>query len=319
MSGGRNEVRKDVREGGLDATESSAASDSGPQHCRLHDWKEQCRVQLQGYEPHQILRLDSRTPVCFLYCSILWNDAGAWLAASIRNRRPPSMPNEFLTYHDVKTETKHPIRLYSRYIDRLHIMYRFTHEEAKELIQRYLTEHPDPNNENIVGYNNKKCWVETLVCVWWSTTWILEELYSGTLRIDFLALLPPWNGRIQSIPSAEDQPLLVRIIVTLNVLPLVDSSKARWKIMGLEQLPHGYDPSSWRCGRYSGTRFIQGHLFPHLGRTILVRDPFWFYVLSILGKRLLVSKSPWSKRNWPTLSVPVLTRFPTVDLPYGGM
>ncbi len=71
---------------------------------------------------------------------------------------PPSMPNEFLTYHDVKTEIKHPIRLYSRYIDRLHIMYRFTHEEAKELIQRYLTEHPDPTNENIVGYNNKKCW-----------------------------------------------------------------------------------------------------------------------------------------------------------------
>ncbi|CAE5964834.1 unnamed protein product [Arabidopsis arenosa] len=23
---------------------------------------------------------------------------------------------------------------------------------------RYLTEHPDPNNENMVGYNNKKCW-----------------------------------------------------------------------------------------------------------------------------------------------------------------
>ena len=40
----------------------------------------------------------------------------------------------------------------------LHIMFRFTAEEAKDLIQRYLTEHPDPNNENIVGYNNKKCW-----------------------------------------------------------------------------------------------------------------------------------------------------------------
>lgn len=26
------------------------------------------------------------------------------------------------------------------------------------MIQRFLTEHPDPNNENIVGYNNKKCW-----------------------------------------------------------------------------------------------------------------------------------------------------------------
>lgn len=36
--------------------------------------------------------------------------------------------------------------------------YRFTADEAKDLIQRYLTEHPDPNNENIVGYNNKKCW-----------------------------------------------------------------------------------------------------------------------------------------------------------------
>ena len=28
----------------------------------------------------------------------------------------------------------------------------------RDLIQRYLTEHPDPNNENVVGYNNKKCW-----------------------------------------------------------------------------------------------------------------------------------------------------------------
>lgn len=36
--------------------------------------------------------------------------------------------------------------------------HRFSAEEARDLIQRYLTEHPDPNNENIVGYNNKKCW-----------------------------------------------------------------------------------------------------------------------------------------------------------------
>jgi hypothetical protein len=35
---------------------------------------------------------------------------------------------------------------------------RFASDEARDLIQRYLTEHPDPNNENIVGYNNKKCW-----------------------------------------------------------------------------------------------------------------------------------------------------------------
>ena len=51
-----------------------------------------------------------------------------------------------------------PCRLYSRYVDKFHIFFRFTAEEARDLIQRYLTEHPDPNNENIVGYNNKKCW-----------------------------------------------------------------------------------------------------------------------------------------------------------------
>ena len=71
---------------------------------------------------------------------------------------PPQMPNEFISYRDVRTETRHPIRLYSRYIDKIHMLFRFTAEEAKDLIQRYLTEHPDPNNENLVGYNNKKCW-----------------------------------------------------------------------------------------------------------------------------------------------------------------
>jgi len=40
----------------------------------------------------------------------------------------------------------------------IHILFRFSAEESRDLIQRFLTEHPDPNNENIVGYNNKKCW-----------------------------------------------------------------------------------------------------------------------------------------------------------------
>ena len=34
---------------------------------------------------------------------------------------PPQLPNDFLTYQDVDTEVVHPIRLYSRYIDRVHI------------------------------------------------------------------------------------------------------------------------------------------------------------------------------------------------------
>jgi pre-mRNA-processing factor 8 len=71
---------------------------------------------------------------------------------------PPQLPNDFLTYQSVAIETRHPIRLYSRYIDKVHIFFRFTADECRDLIQRFLTEHPDPNNENVVDYNNKKCW-----------------------------------------------------------------------------------------------------------------------------------------------------------------
>ncbi|KAF2073323.1 hypothetical protein CYY_005376 [Polysphondylium violaceum] len=71
---------------------------------------------------------------------------------------PPNLPNAFLTYPNLNTETKHPIRLYSRYVDKLYILYKFNNDESRELIQKYMSEHPDPNNENVVGYNNKKCW-----------------------------------------------------------------------------------------------------------------------------------------------------------------
>ena len=37
---------------------------------------------------------------------------------------PPQMPNDFLTFQDVQTETQHPIRLYSRYIDKMHVFFR---------------------------------------------------------------------------------------------------------------------------------------------------------------------------------------------------
>ncbi|KAF9160173.1 Pre-mRNA-processing-splicing factor 8 [Actinomortierella ambigua] len=71
---------------------------------------------------------------------------------------PPQMPNDFLQFRDVATEVRHPIRLYVRNVDKFHMLLRFTADEARDLIQRYLTEHPDPNNENVVGYRNRKCW-----------------------------------------------------------------------------------------------------------------------------------------------------------------
>lgn len=40
----------------------------------------------------------------------------------------------------------------------IYMLLRFDADDSKDLIQRFLTENPDPNNENIVGYNNRKCW-----------------------------------------------------------------------------------------------------------------------------------------------------------------
>jgi pre-mRNA-processing factor 8 len=71
---------------------------------------------------------------------------------------PPQSPNDFLQFRDRATETKHPIRLYTRYIDKIWVFYRFTADESRDLIQRFLTEQPDPNFENVIGYRNKKCW-----------------------------------------------------------------------------------------------------------------------------------------------------------------
>ncbi|KAF2404745.1 putative pre-mRNA splicing factor [Trichodelitschia bisporula] len=71
---------------------------------------------------------------------------------------PPQSPNDFLQFRDKATETRHPIRLYTRYIDRIWVFFRFTADESRDLIQRFLTEQPDPNFENVIGYRNKKCW-----------------------------------------------------------------------------------------------------------------------------------------------------------------
>ncbi len=71
---------------------------------------------------------------------------------------PPEVPNELFSFKNVAVETGHPVRLYMRYCDKIYMVLKFDVEESRDMIQRYLTEHPDPNNENIVGYNNKKCW-----------------------------------------------------------------------------------------------------------------------------------------------------------------
>ncbi|PYH90055.1 PROCN-domain-containing protein [Aspergillus ellipticus CBS 707.79] len=71
---------------------------------------------------------------------------------------PPASPNDFLQFRDRATETRHPIRLYTRYVDKIWVFLRFSADESRDLIQRFLTENPDPNFENVIGYKNKKCW-----------------------------------------------------------------------------------------------------------------------------------------------------------------
>jgi pre-mRNA-processing factor 8 len=70
----------------------------------------------------------------------------------------PENPNEYLCFKSLQQETEHPIRMYTRIIDKIYMLVKFDSEDSKDLIQRYLTENPDPNNENVVGYNNKRCW-----------------------------------------------------------------------------------------------------------------------------------------------------------------
>lgn len=71
---------------------------------------------------------------------------------------PTKSPNAFLTYPNTEIETSHPIRIFTRYLDRVYMLLRFSANDARDEIQRFLTENPDPNNQNIVDYNNKKCW-----------------------------------------------------------------------------------------------------------------------------------------------------------------
>ncbi|CAI7603875.1 unnamed protein product [Penicillium bialowiezense] len=71
---------------------------------------------------------------------------------------PPGSPNDFLQFRDRAAETRHPIRLYTRYVDKIWVFFRFEADDSRDLIQRFLTENPDPNFENVIGYKNKKCW-----------------------------------------------------------------------------------------------------------------------------------------------------------------
>lgn len=51
---------------------------------------------------------------------------------------PPQMPNDFLSFQDVDTEVSHPIRLYSRYVDKFHIFFRLVFYLIKLLLTKII-------------------------------------------------------------------------------------------------------------------------------------------------------------------------------------
>ena len=70
----------------------------------------------------------------------------------------PECPNELLRFESQEIETQHPIRMYLRYLEKFYILFVFNRDESRDLIQRFLSENPDPNNSNLVGYHNRRCW-----------------------------------------------------------------------------------------------------------------------------------------------------------------
>lgn len=48
-----------------------------------------------------------------------------------------------MVFEGEEIEGRHPIKRYVRYIDRIHMVLRFTSEESEELVQRYLEQSTD--------------------------------------------------------------------------------------------------------------------------------------------------------------------------------
>lgn len=150
------------------------------------------------------------------------------------------LPNSFLQFKDVKTETANPIRLYCRYLDKIHIFFRFNRDEANELVEDFLTENPDPNFENVVGYNNHKCWprdsrmklmrpdVNLGRAVFWE---ISTRIPSSITTIE-------WENTYASVYSPENPNLLfsmggfeVRILPKCRSLENTSSQEGVWDLI----------------------------------------------------------------------------------------
>ena len=167
---------------------------------------------------------------------------------------PPEQPSDFLTFPSLAVEESHPIRIYVRYLEKVSaaridrwprscvrasltrsvcvlvwcacaqiwILFRFDASESKDLVQRYLQQHPDPNGSNIVGYANKKVWPRDC-----RMRLIKHDVNLGRAVFwDMKNRLPPslttieWEGSFVSVYSRDNPNLLFNMCgFELRLLP----------------------------------------------------------------------------------------------------
>lgn len=153
---------------------------------------------------------------------------------------PSGQPNEFLQFKSLDDEVASPIRLYSRYIDKIHIFFRFEEDEAQDLIQEFLSENPDPNFENIIGYNNRRCWPKDSrmrlmrhdVNLGRATFWEIQGRVPRALaRIE-------WEDTLSSVYSKDNPNLLftmcgfeVRILPKIRMDEVTSSVEGVWDLV----------------------------------------------------------------------------------------
>lgn len=139
---------------------------------------------------------------------------------------PCDSPNEFLEFENVETQTSSPVRLYMRYLDKVTIFFRFEKYQSDELIEDFLTENPDPNFENIIGYNNRRCWPKDSrmrltkhdvqlgkACFW--------EIQS---RVPESVVELKWENTLASVYSKDNANLLLTICgFDIRILPTLRS------------------------------------------------------------------------------------------------
>ncbi|SCU79447.1 LADA_0B00716g1_1 [Lachancea dasiensis] len=153
---------------------------------------------------------------------------------------PSSSPNEFLQYKSLDVEKQNPIKLYCRYFDKIHIVFHFEEGEAEDLVQDYLSENPDPNFENAVGYRNKRCWprdarmrlvrhdVNLGRAVFWEVNSRVPSSLANIL----------WDNSLSSVYSKTNPNLLftmcgfeVRILPNIRAEEMMSSDEGVWDLI----------------------------------------------------------------------------------------